>query len=68
MQYQISTEVAVFLVGFFIVNAGALLSAYISIRVAVAKLEVKVDTLSSDTNRLGGMVRELKFKTIGVEK
>jgi len=49
--------------GLILANIGALVSAYVSIRVRIAKLEVIADAQSKDLNGIGKMVRSLALKT-----
>lgn len=50
--------IAAVLAGLFITNIGALIGSYISLRIAQARFEVKVDNLEKDLNNLGAMFRE----------
>lgn len=41
-------------------NIGLILSAYVSIKVTIGKIEVKVDNLKEDIDALGGKIREIE--------
>jgi prefoldin subunit 5 len=45
-----------------IINIGLVFSAFVSVRVAIAVLKVKVDTLQNNVNDLGQKVREVEQK------
>lgn len=53
----ISPETATWIIGLLGANAFALISGIISIKVSIAKLEVKVDKLERDANGLGAKIR-----------
>ncbi|MDE2102145.1 MAG: hypothetical protein KGL39_33170 [Patescibacteria group bacterium] len=50
------------LLGVVAANLGSFFMGYVSIRVKIAKLEVKVDTLRRDVNSIGSMFRKLQEK------
>lgn len=54
---------ATLLASIVIANIGVIIGGYVSMKVAIAKLEVKVDTLSNDVNALGGKVRQATTNT-----
>lgn len=54
----LSPEQIALVVGALVANAGALIGAYVSIRVKLGKLEVYVDILRKDMNALGSMLRK----------
>lgn len=51
---------ATILAGIVVANLAAFLGAYVSIKVSLARLEVKVDKLERDANNLGEMIKHSK--------
>lgn len=51
---------ATLIAGIIVANIGLIIGAYVSVRVAIARLEVKVDGLENDVNNLGGLYRSTK--------
>jgi len=49
---------AVVLAGILIANVGGLIGFFVSLKVAIARLEVKVDKLEIDVNNLGGKIKQ----------
>lgn len=53
----LSPEQIALVVGFALANAGAVFSAFVALKVKLAKIEVHVDILRKDVNALGSMIR-----------
>ena len=58
----VSVPVAVAFVGLVIGNISSILGAYVSLKVAIAKLEVKVDANSKDIDGLGKILETDRSK------
>ena len=52
----LSPEVLVFVVSYFVAHLGAMFGAYVSIKVSIARLEVKVDAASKDIDGLAKII------------
>lgn len=57
MPDAVAVSQATILAGIIIANLAGLLGGYVSIKVALARLEVKVDKLEIDARNLGDMIK-----------
>lgn len=58
MQDGVNLGAATILAGLFMANIAGIITGYVSMRVAIARLEVMVDKLETDVNALGGKIRK----------
>lgn len=56
----LSQEQIALIAGLVIANLGAIVGAYVSVKVKIAKLEVQVDIFGKNLNDLGRMIRKIQ--------
>jgi prefoldin subunit 5 len=65
MSGEIDPGQATLVAGVILANIGAIVSAFVSVRVAVERLKVTVDNLEKDVDALAGMIRQLQNSKTG---
>lgn len=56
----VSVNEVVFIFGIILVNVASILGFFVSLKVGIARLEVKVDKLERDVQNLGDKIRQTK--------